>query len=164
MARQAAASVIATEDLTVAAALQREVQRGMFRDYTHHDVVGCEIGGALKNVIAIAAGMAEGLGVGDNTRAGVMLRRVAEPTTLRYLAEGEVVRRSRGGRARSNLGHDGGRTPSRAHRPGSGRGLATPARAGETPAGGRSRNPPRRVPQAALSIATAGDSCPEHGG
>src|SRR3954469_2002546 len=49
MAGQAAASVIATEDLTVAAALQRELQRGMFRVYTHHDVVGCEIGGALKN-------------------------------------------------------------------------------------------------------------------
>ena len=39
----------------------------MFRVYTNHDVIGCEIGGALKNVIAIAAGIAQGLGVGDNT-------------------------------------------------------------------------------------------------
>ena len=54
MSGQAAASVIATEDLTVAAALQREVHRGLFRVYTHHDVIGCEIGGAFKNVVAIA--------------------------------------------------------------------------------------------------------------
>jgi glycerol-3-phosphate dehydrogenase (NAD(P)+) len=91
MAGQAAASVIATEDLTVAAALQREVQRGMFRVYTHHDVVGCEIGGALKNVIAIATGMAQGLGVGDNTRAGVMSRGLAELTTLAVAMGGEAV-------------------------------------------------------------------------
>ena len=91
MAGQAAASVIATEDLTVAASLQREVQRGMFRVYTHHDVVGCEIGGALKNVIAIATGMAQGLGVGDNTRAGVMSRGLAELTTLAVAMGGEAV-------------------------------------------------------------------------
>ena len=91
MAGQAAASVIATEDLTVAAALQREVQRGMFRVYTHHDVVGCEIGGALKNVIAIATGMAQGLGVGDNTRAGVMSRGLAELTTLAVAMGGEAA-------------------------------------------------------------------------
>ena len=90
MAGQAAASVIATEDLSVAAALQREVQRGMFRVYTHHDVIGCEIGGALKNVIAIATGMAEGLGVGDNTRAGVMSRGLAELTTLAVAMGGEA--------------------------------------------------------------------------
>jgi glycerol-3-phosphate dehydrogenase (NAD(P)+) len=91
MAGQAAASVIATEDLTVAAALQREVSRGMFRVYTHHDVVGCEIGGALKNVIAIAAGMAQGLGVGDNTRAAVMSRGLAELTTLAVAMGGEAT-------------------------------------------------------------------------
>ena len=89
MAGQAAASVIATEDLTVAAALQRVVRRGMFRVYTHHDVVGCEIGGALKNVVAIATGMAEGLGVGDNTRAAVMSRGLAELTTLAVAMGGE---------------------------------------------------------------------------
>src|SRR3954447_4633691 len=91
MAGQAAASVIATEDLTVAAALQREVQRGMFRVYTHHDVIGCEVGGALKNVIAIATGMAQGLGVGDNTRAGVMSRGLAELTTLAVAMGGEAA-------------------------------------------------------------------------
>ena len=89
MAGQAAASVIATEDLAVAAALQREIHRGVFRVYTHHDVVGCEIGGALKNVIAIATGMAEGLGVGDNTRAAVMSRGLAELTTLAVAMGGE---------------------------------------------------------------------------
>jgi glycerol-3-phosphate dehydrogenase (NAD(P)+) len=89
MSGQAAASVIATEDLTVAAALQREVQRGLFRVYTHHDVVGCEIGGAFKNVVAIATGMAQGLGVGDNTRAAVMSRGLAELTTLAVAMGGE---------------------------------------------------------------------------
>jgi glycerol-3-phosphate dehydrogenase (NAD(P)+) len=90
MAGQAAASVIATDDLTVAAALQRVVRRGMFRVYTHHDVVGCEVGGALKNVVAIATGMAEGLGVGDNTRAAVMSRGLAELTTLAVAMGGEA--------------------------------------------------------------------------
>jgi glycerol-3-phosphate dehydrogenase (NAD(P)+) len=91
MAGQAAASVIATEDVTVAAALQREVSRGLFRVYTHHDVIGCEIGGAFKNVIAIATGMAEGLGVGDNTRAAVMSRGLAELTTLAVAMGGEAT-------------------------------------------------------------------------
>ena len=89
MAGQAAATVIATEDLAVATALQREIHRGMFRVYTHHDVVGCEIGGALKNVVAIATGMAQGLGVGDNTRAAVMSRGLAELTTLAVVLGGE---------------------------------------------------------------------------
>ena len=59
MAGNAAASVIATEDLSVAAELQRLLQRGLFRIYTNHDVIGCEVGGALKNVVAIATGIAE---------------------------------------------------------------------------------------------------------
>jgi glycerol-3-phosphate dehydrogenase (NAD(P)+) len=63
----------------------------MFRVYTHHDVVGCEIGGALKNVVAIATGMAEGLGVGDNTRAAVMSRGLAELTTLAVAMGGEAA-------------------------------------------------------------------------
>src|SRR6476619_8037705 len=91
MAGQAAASVIATEDLSVATALQRVIRRGMFRVYTHHDVIGCEIGGALKNVVAIATGMAEGLGVGDNTRAAVMSRGLAELTTLAVAMGGEAA-------------------------------------------------------------------------
>src|SRR6266581_4211909 len=78
MAGQAAASVIATEDLAVARALQSVMQRGLFRIYTNDDVIGCELGGALKNVVAIATGIAQGLGVGDNTRAAVVCRGLAE--------------------------------------------------------------------------------------
>jgi glycerol-3-phosphate dehydrogenase (NAD(P)+) len=82
LAGQAAASVIATEDLDVAAAIQAVLNRGLFRVYLNHDVVGCEVGGALKNVIALAAGVAQGLGVGDNTRAAVMARGLAEVTRV----------------------------------------------------------------------------------
>ena len=79
---KAAAAVVATEDLDVAAAIQKVVTRGLFRVYVNHDVIGCEIGGALKNVVAIAAGIGEGLGVGDNTRAAVMSRGLAELARL----------------------------------------------------------------------------------
>jgi glycerol-3-phosphate dehydrogenase (NAD(P)+) len=79
---KAAAAVIATEDLDVASEIQKVVTRGVFRVYVNHDVVGCEIGGALKNVVAIAAGIGEGLGVGDNTRAAVMSRGLAELARL----------------------------------------------------------------------------------
>jgi glycerol-3-phosphate dehydrogenase (NAD(P)+) len=82
MSGKAAAAVIATEDLEVAIAIQKVVTRGVFRVYLNDDVVGCEMGGALKNVIAIAAGIGEGLGVGDNTRAAVMSRGLAELTRL----------------------------------------------------------------------------------
>ncbi|MCP3936449.1 MAG: NAD(P)H-dependent glycerol-3-phosphate dehydrogenase [Actinomycetia bacterium] len=89
MARQAAAAVIATEDLSVAARLQEIFQTAMFRVYRNHDVVGCELGGALKNVIAIATGMADGLGVGDNTKAMVMTRGLAELSRLGVAMGGE---------------------------------------------------------------------------
>jgi glycerol-3-phosphate dehydrogenase (NAD(P)+) len=82
MSGKAAAAVIATEDLEVASAIQKVVTRGLFRVYLNDDVVGCEMGGALKNIIAIAAGIGEGLGVGDNTRAAVMSRGLAELTRL----------------------------------------------------------------------------------
>jgi glycerol-3-phosphate dehydrogenase (NAD(P)+) len=82
MEGKAAAAVVATEDLAVAAAVQKVVTRGVFRVYVNHDVIGCEIGGALKNVVAIAAGIGQGLGVGDNTRAAVMSRGLAELTRL----------------------------------------------------------------------------------
>jgi glycerol-3-phosphate dehydrogenase (NAD(P)+) len=91
MAGQAAASVIATEDLSVAGALQAVLQRGVFRVYTNHDVIGCEVGGALKNVIAIAAGMAQGVGVGDNTRAAVIARGLAELSRLGVAMGGEAA-------------------------------------------------------------------------
>ena len=82
MSGKAAAAVIATEDLEVASAIQKVVTRGLFRVYLNDDVVGCEMGGALKNIIAIAAGIGEGLGVGDNTRAAVISRGLAELTRL----------------------------------------------------------------------------------
>lgn len=78
LAGDAAASVLAIEDQHVATALQPLFSGELFRVYTHHDVVGCEIGGVLKNVIAIASGMADGLGTGDNTRAMVITRGLAE--------------------------------------------------------------------------------------
>src|SRR5207248_4956623 len=87
----AAASVVATEDLSVASALQDVLRRGLFRIYTNHDVIGCEVGGALKNVIAIAAGMAEGLGVGDNTRSMVITRGLAELSRLGVAMGGEPL-------------------------------------------------------------------------
>lgn len=82
MQGRAAAAVVATEDLDVAAALQSLLQGGLFRVYTNHDVIGCELGGALKNVVAIATGIAQGLSVGDNTRAAVITRGLAELTRL----------------------------------------------------------------------------------
>ncbi|MEJ7722165.1 MAG: NAD(P)H-dependent glycerol-3-phosphate dehydrogenase [Ilumatobacteraceae bacterium] len=65
------------------------ISRGLFRVYTNHDVIGCELGGALKNVVAIACGIAQGLGVGDNTRAMVMTRGLAELTRLGAALGGE---------------------------------------------------------------------------
>jgi glycerol-3-phosphate dehydrogenase (NAD(P)+) len=82
MAGQAAATVLGMSDEVVAQALQKVFRTGLFRVYTNTDVIGCEVGGALKNVVAIAAGMAEGLGVGDNTRSAVMTRGLAELTRL----------------------------------------------------------------------------------
>ncbi|HPB46346.1 MAG TPA: NAD(P)H-dependent glycerol-3-phosphate dehydrogenase [Microthrixaceae bacterium] len=78
----AAASVLATHDPVVAARLQEVFSTAMFRVYTNPDVIGCELAGALKNVIAIASGMADGLGAGDNTRAAVITRGLAELSRL----------------------------------------------------------------------------------
>jgi len=78
----AAASVIAVEDAELARQLQGLFNCGVFRVYTIRDVVGCELGGALKNVIAIATGMGDGLGVGDNTRSAVITRGLSELTRL----------------------------------------------------------------------------------
>ena len=91
MAGQAAASVIATNDLSVAAAIQKILHTGLFRTYINHDIVGCELGGALKNVVAIATGIAQGLGVGDNTRAMVMTRGLSELTRLGVAMGGEAA-------------------------------------------------------------------------
>lgn len=82
LAGYAAAAVMAMPDEHVARSLQLVFSSRVFRIYTSVDVLGCELGGVLKNVIAIAAGMAEGLGVGDNTRAMVITRGLAEVTRL----------------------------------------------------------------------------------
>ncbi len=82
MKGQAAAGVIAMVDATIAHALQKVFRSGLFRVYTNDDVIGCELGGALKNVIAIAVGMGDGAGAGDNTRSAVITRGLAELTRL----------------------------------------------------------------------------------
>ena len=89
MAGFAAASVIAVEDPDLGKQLQGIFNCGVFRVYTIQDVVGCELGGALKNVIAIATGMGDGLGVGDNTRSAVITRGLAELTRLGVAMGGE---------------------------------------------------------------------------
>ncbi|EME63215.1 NAD(P)H-dependent glycerol-3-phosphate dehydrogenase [Rhodococcus ruber] len=80
--RQPAATVIACSDSTRALEIQRACATGYFRPYTNTDVIGCEIGGACKNVIALACGMAAGVGLGDNTVASIITRGLAEITRL----------------------------------------------------------------------------------
>ncbi|MCX2974041.1 NAD(P)H-dependent glycerol-3-phosphate dehydrogenase [Halieaceae bacterium IMCC8485] len=82
MAGQAAAGVIAMEDEIIVQELQNVFKSGLFRVYTNTDVVGCELGGVLKNIIAIAVGMGDGQGAGDNTRAALITRGLAEVTRL----------------------------------------------------------------------------------
>lgn len=81
-AGQAAASVIAMVDDTIAVALQKVFRTGLFRVYTNEDVIGCELGGALKNIIAISTGLGDGAGAGENTRAALITRGLAELTRL----------------------------------------------------------------------------------
>ncbi|MFL6089188.1 MAG: NAD(P)H-dependent glycerol-3-phosphate dehydrogenase [Aeromicrobium sp.] len=80
--REPAASVVACEDLAVAERLQELCHTGAFRPYTITDVVGAELGGAVKNVIALAVGVAIGLGYGDNSKASVITRGLAETARL----------------------------------------------------------------------------------
>lgn len=79
---KAAAAVVALPDAAVACALQPLFTGRRFRVYRNEDLLGSELGGVLKNIIAIAAGMSEGLGTGDNTRAMVLTRGLAEITRL----------------------------------------------------------------------------------
>ena len=76
------ATVIACSDHDRAVALQNACTTSYFRSYTNVDVVGCELGGAGKNVIALACGIAAGMGFGDNTRASVITRGLAEIARL----------------------------------------------------------------------------------
>ncbi|MBN2623593.1 MAG: NAD(P)H-dependent glycerol-3-phosphate dehydrogenase [Acidimicrobiales bacterium] len=87
----AAATVVAFSDDHIARELQRIFSGDLFRVYTNPDVVGCEVGGALKNVIAIASGMADGLGTGDNTRAAVITRGLAELSRLGVAMGGRLM-------------------------------------------------------------------------
>ncbi len=80
--REPAASVVACADEEVATRLRRLCHSAAFRPYSSTDVVGCELGGAYKNVIALAVGMAIGLGFGNNTTASVITRGLAEIARL----------------------------------------------------------------------------------
>ncbi|MGQ0467217.1 MAG: NAD(P)H-dependent glycerol-3-phosphate dehydrogenase [Sporichthyaceae bacterium] len=81
-ARQPAATVVACADIDVAERIQEACHTEWFRPYTHTDVVGAELGGAVKNVIALAVGMAHGMGLGDNAKAALMTRGIAETARL----------------------------------------------------------------------------------
>ncbi|GAA1211639.1 NAD(P)H-dependent glycerol-3-phosphate dehydrogenase [Mycolicibacterium alvei] len=110
---QPAATVVACSDSGRAVALQRALATGYFRPYTNADVVGAEVGGACKNVIALACGMAVGVGLGENTVAAIITRGLAEimrlgialgatPATLAGLAGvGDLVATCTSGHSRN---------------------------------------------------------------
>jgi glycerol-3-phosphate dehydrogenase (NAD(P)+) len=77
-----AAAVVASEDLELATRLQAEIASTSFRVYVNPDLIGVELCGAAKNVIALAAGAVDGLGLGDNAKATLMTRGLAEMTRL----------------------------------------------------------------------------------
>ena len=80
--REPAASVVACGDEQVARMLQARCHSPAFRPYTSVDVIGCELGGAYKNVVGLCVGMAVGLGFGDNTTASLITRGLAETARL----------------------------------------------------------------------------------
>lgn len=82
LAGSPAAAVLAMNDVAAAERLRPLFARQHFRVYAGGDVAGCELGGALKNVVALAVGMAEGLGLADNSRAALITRGLAELTRL----------------------------------------------------------------------------------
>ncbi|MBU6227262.1 MAG: NAD(P)H-dependent glycerol-3-phosphate dehydrogenase [Acidobacteria bacterium] len=88
---QPAASVVAIDDDVIARELQRIFSNPRLLIYTNPDVVGCEVGGVVKNVIAIAAGMAAGMGFGDNTRATIITRGLAEMARLGAVLGGQPL-------------------------------------------------------------------------
>jgi glycerol-3-phosphate dehydrogenase (NAD(P)+) len=81
-ARMPAAAVVACTDEGVARRLQAACHTPYFRPYTNTDVVGCELGGAIKNVIGLAVGIADGMGLGDNAKGSLITRGLAETTRL----------------------------------------------------------------------------------
>ena len=80
--RQVTATVVACRSESGAVTLQEACHTPYFRPYTNTDVTGCELGGAVKNVIAIAVGIAVAMGLGDNTRATLITRGLAEMARL----------------------------------------------------------------------------------
>jgi glycerol-3-phosphate dehydrogenase (NAD(P)+) len=88
---QPAATVIACIDTARAETLQAACHTPYFRPYTNPDIIGCELGGAVKNVIALACGIAEGLGFGDNTRASLITRGLAEIARLGLVLGAELT-------------------------------------------------------------------------
>lgn len=91
LAGHAAAAVVAMADEFIGSELQRIFATDVFRVYVNRDVIGSEVGGVVKNVIAIATGMADGLGTGDNTRAAVITRGLAEMSRLGVAMGGEPM-------------------------------------------------------------------------
>ncbi len=91
LAGQPAGAVIAMTEFHIAERLQRVFTTPTFRVFTHHDVLGCELGGALKNVYAVAVGTVEGRGMGDNTRAAIITRGLAELIELGSAMGGEAL-------------------------------------------------------------------------
>lgn len=91
LAGQPAAAVIALSEQHIAQRLQSVFATPTFRVFLHHDVIGCELGGALKNVYAIAAGAVEGRGLGDNSRSAIITRGLAELIELGTAMGGEPL-------------------------------------------------------------------------
>ncbi len=90
-AEQPTATVVACSDHERAVAVQHACSTGYFKPYTNVDVIGCELGGACKNVIALACGMASGLGYGDNTTASLITRGLAEISRLTVALGGQAL-------------------------------------------------------------------------
>jgi glycerol-3-phosphate dehydrogenase (NAD(P)+) len=86
-----AAAVIASASRSTAEQLQDILMTSRFRAYTNPDIIGVELGGALKNIIALCAGIVEGLGFGDNTKAALMTRGLAEIARLGIAMEAQVA-------------------------------------------------------------------------
>src|SRR6266550_162469 len=89
--RQPAAAVIGCEDEDAATTMQKAFMTPSFRVYTNEDVPGCELGGAIKNVIAIAAGIGDGMGFGDNSKAALITRGFAEMARLGVALGGKAL-------------------------------------------------------------------------
>ena len=94
------AAVVACPDAATATALQAILNGPSFRAYTNADIVGVELCGALKNVVALAVGAGDGIGSGDNARAALMTRSLAEMGRLVQAAGGRAGHRRRPGRRR----------------------------------------------------------------